>query len=198
MRSILASADPFSVPDGMGGPHASVAPDSKGIQAVGMLDAAAHWLTTNPINDPLVEADIRQSLGLSYSGLGRHDEAVLQLERALTLRQKEQGSESPQALECTSNLATVLARMDEFARAEELHRVATSGMEKALGPTDFRTLRAQFELAFCLLYEHKYEESAALCARVEESAQSLDARFQPLRALSKALHGRLDRPLQQR
>src|SRR5262249_17400350 len=59
MRGLLASADPFSIPIG---PRAVGSGGAPATQTAEMLAAAETWLAGHPIDDPLVEADIRDAL----------------------------------------------------------------------------------------------------------------------------------------
>jgi eukaryotic-like serine/threonine-protein kinase len=171
MRGLLASADPFSVPAGpraVGGGGGG----APAVRAADMLGAAEAWLAEHPIDDPLVEADIRDALGVSCSGLGRHDGAVAQLERALHLRTQRLGQGAVPTLECASHLATALTRAEALERAEAMHRAAIAGLARALGDADPLVLKARFELVMCLIHENKFDQAAALAGQVEEAARA--------------------------
>jgi serine/threonine protein kinase len=184
MRGLLASADPFSVP---AGPRAVGNGGAPAIQAADMLGAAEAWLANHPIDDPLVEADIRDALGVSCSGLGRHEAAVPQLEAALRLRTDHLGADAVPTLESMSHLATALSRTDDLARADALHRSAIAGLEHALGPSDLLVLRAQFELIMCLIHENRFDQAAELAGRVEQAARARGTDGQTLGALAEGL-----------
>jgi tetratricopeptide (TPR) repeat protein len=77
--------------------------------------------------------------------------------------------------------------MDALGRADAMHREAIAGLSGAVGPRDPRVLRAEFELVMCLIHENKFDESAALAARVERDARALGAGGEPLAALSMGL-----------
>ncbi len=188
MRGLLAAADPFSPP---AGPR--VARGADGIRAADMLDAAVERLAASPLKDPLVEADVRRSLGVSYSGLGRAEAAVPLLRRALELHRVHLGAEAPATLESTIDLATALTRSDALAEADALHRAGIAACTRTLGPHHPLTLRAQFELAMCLIHESKFDEAASVAsacvAAAGSDSRATAALASGLRAVSLMLAG---------
>jgi serine/threonine protein kinase len=181
MHSLLASADPFGPPNR---PVVRRPNGADGILASDMLDAAVERLASHPVNDPIVEADIRHSLGVSYSGLGKTEQAISQLRRALALNTAQLGKNAASTLECTIDLATALARSDAFDEAEQLHRGALAQSWELLGPHHSLTLRARLELASCLLHEHRFEDARAETSRVISDAGTAD---EPVAALASGL-----------
>ena len=77
LDEVLTAADGswFTTSD-VAGPNVTVA---------AVLDAAATRLEQKPLDDPLVEASVRRSIGTAYRSLSRLQEAQVQLERSVAL-----------------------------------------------------------------------------------------------------------------
>lgn len=88
LEEILASASPY------GSEHAATLVDA--------IDLAATKIEDRFVDQPLLESDVRQTIGNAYQAMGKVDEGAAQFERALMLRRDAQ---------------------DPFAIAETLHGV---------------------------------------------------------------------------
>jgi tetratricopeptide (TPR) repeat protein len=183
MRGMLAAADPFAPSGG----SRVIGAAREGIAAAEMLDGAVAWLDSHLIDDPLVEADIRHSLGVSYSGLGRGESSLVQLRRALVLRETAQGPDALPTLECRNDLATALTRDQRPTESEPIHRACLASYKQLLGPNDQRTLHAAFELAMCIIHLDKYGEAETIAADIAARAPTSGPGGDQLAALASGL-----------
>jgi tetratricopeptide (TPR) repeat protein/predicted Ser/Thr protein kinase len=133
-KDILAQADPNTEPD----------PDLKVRTA---LDQAAAHIEGKFEDQPLVEASLQHSLGVSYHGLGLYSEAQRHTERALALRRKYLGLYAPETLTTTTLLGTVLLDASQFDKAEPILRSAYETSRKVLGENAPETLSTEQQLA---------------------------------------------------
>lgn len=84
-----------------------------------VADATAR-LERGPPALPLVEAEIRSTIGRVHSMLGDHEQAVVHHKRATELLDRLLGPSDPEALEAAANLATALAITGQSSAAERL------------------------------------------------------------------------------
>ena len=133
-KDILAQADPNTEPN----------PDLKVRTA---LDQAAAHIEGKFEDQPLVEASLQNSLGVSYHGLGLYSESQRHTERALTLRRKYLGLNAPETLTTTTLLGTVMLDASQFDKAEPLLRSAYETSRKVLGESAPGTLSTEQQLA---------------------------------------------------
>ncbi len=98
------------------------------------LDAAAQRIAANPLGaQPLVEAEIRQTLGSTYLGLGLYAQAEAQLRAADEIQTRELGDEHPDTLRTRARLAEVLSWMTAYARAVPLAESTLAAQTRTLG-----------------------------------------------------------------
>ena len=112
------------------------------------VDAAEPKIATTFQGQPIVEASIRHSLGLTYFYLGELTLASNQLERAVSLRTAKLGPDHPDVLDSQGSLAGAYhdaARMDLAIAMYE--RVLAARTAK-LGPGHEKTLTTRSDLAF--------------------------------------------------
>jgi len=101
------------------------------------IQAAAKHLDNGALKDaPLVEASIRTTIGLSFWGLGRLDDAELNLRRAMEINRMVLPAGDPGIATSLFNLACVLRNEYKIDEAEKLHREALAIRRKALPPDD--------------------------------------------------------------
>lgn len=127
------------------GPNAQVAgnlaadPDLKVRTA---LDRAAARIGGRFAAQPLVEAAIRQIIGVTYKDMGLYGEAEQQLTQALALRQRVLGSHAPETLATAGDLGAVLSRLGRPVEGEPLLRRAADGFRALYGDKHRATLAA--------------------------------------------------------
>jgi tetratricopeptide (TPR) repeat protein len=111
------------------------------------LDRAAAGIPGKFDSQPLVEAAIRQTIGVAYRDLGLQAESARQLERALELRQRELGPQDPETLTSMFELAKLDTQMGKYAEAEGLLTTVFEERRRILGEQHRDTLAAMNDLA---------------------------------------------------
>lgn len=111
------------------------------------LDNAAARIEGRFDAAPLVEASIRNTLGVTYESLGRFDLAAPHLERAIELVSVTRGPDHTETLGYRENLAGVYERLGEFGRAESILTDVLSRRSRVEGADAPATLAAQDALA---------------------------------------------------
>jgi hypothetical protein len=144
-------------------PNARPDPDLKVRTA---LDRAAAGIEGKFDKQPLVEASIRRTIGVTYIGLGIYPEAQLQLEKALELRRRVLGDEHPDTLIVEQNLALVYLDRSEYSKAEALYSKTFSIQRRRLGEQHPDTLNSMLGLADAYEHEDKLAQAEPLFANV--------------------------------
>ena len=129
------------------------------------LDVATAEVATAFQDKPLVEASIRNVLGVTYYNLGDFLSATRQLEQALSLRQAKLGPEHPNTLTSMFHLGEVYLNSGKRDRARPLAEEVFRRQRATLGPAHFDTLRSLWLLAMLSTPEEAlplFEESYKL------------------------------------
>ena len=131
-----------------------------------VLDVAAARIDTaaaagGPFADePLVEASIRRSLGLTYMALGEYASAEPHLVRAIALEEAE--PESPALAARVAQLGHLYQRTGNYAEAEQYLQRAIA-MRRRVAPTDtVMVIATESELASVFRSEGRYIEAERL------------------------------------
>jgi tetratricopeptide (TPR) repeat protein len=132
------------------------------------LDRAEPEITTAFAGEPLVEASIRNTLGVSYQYLGDHEKALAQYQRAIALRRKELGPEHQETAAAMDGLAIILLQMGKSAEAQKILEEVVAVKRRTLGPEDKRTLHAMTNLSIALAMQGLLEDAAKLVEEYRE------------------------------
>lgn len=119
------------------------------------LDRAAARIPGKFRKQPLVEASIRHTIGVTYQDLGRFSEAEQQLESALAIRRRILKKTDPATLTTIDRLAVLYRLEGKYAKAELLRQELLSLRQRSLGDLDPDTLDAMNDLALLYRYEGK-------------------------------------------
>jgi len=125
-------------------------PDSKpdpDLKVRTALERAAAGIEGKFEKQPLVEASIRQTIGMTYRDLGLYTEAQRQLEKALTLRRRLLGEDHPDTLASMGDLAVLYRDQSKRAQAELLLAKVLNVQRRVLGADRPETLETAHELA---------------------------------------------------
>jgi eukaryotic-like serine/threonine-protein kinase len=156
LQDMLTSADPRS---------ATRDDPSKGrdVTVAHVIDEAVKRLDSGSLhNQPLVEAAARESLGSTFSGLGRYPEAEKQFREALALRRGAEGDHSPDFVMSEVKLAEQLNFEDKRPEAEGLQRDAVRLSSQVFGSDDPRRAQSLDALAVALQGDGKFQEAEGL------------------------------------
>ncbi|MEM9381110.1 MAG: serine/threonine-protein kinase [Planctomycetota bacterium] len=153
---------------------ASISPDEMGLDVTvrEVLDSATLRLGGRFEGEPLVEAALRYTLGISYERLGEYETALALLDRALELQRAELPPDDEALLETMRTRALVLHDIGEDAAAFDLFSAALERVEARWGPEDHRTLATRINRALTIQALGRaddalaeYEDIAAIQAR---------------------------------
>ncbi|MBL8880949.1 MAG: serine/threonine protein kinase, partial [Phycisphaerales bacterium] len=133
------------------------------------LDAAAARLDQEPITDqPLVEAEIRFTIGDTYGTLGLYPQAEGQLRAAEALQTRKLGNEHPVTLRTRTTLAKSLNRQAHFAEAEKLAEATMQIQRRTLGPDHSDTLHSMVIAGVAMSFNGRYADSVAILTAAVE------------------------------
>lgn len=149
---------------------ASVAPGEQGKDATmrQVLDAASQRIEGRFDARPLVEAEIRSTIGFTYRRLGELEPAERHLRRALELMREHAGEHDRRTLAVERRY--VMVRSDGGHQAEEEPRLRANlaAARAAFGEDDPDTLAAANNLGLMLSRLEKYDEALPLLHEVVE------------------------------
>jgi tetratricopeptide (TPR) repeat protein len=177
----------------------SVVPENRGIDVTVMevLDAASANISGKFGSEPLVEAAVRATVGLSYLKLGKYDAAKTHMQRALDLRTQAVGSDDPATLESLSNYGILASYAGDWEEADARLRTAFERQKVVHGVEHPRTMETQSELASLLMKQGRYDESEPLTKSLLESRRRVsgEKHIATLTALSNLamIYGRQSR-----
>jgi serine/threonine protein kinase len=134
---VLAAARPEGRPGGLG----------RAITLRQAIDAALPAVARDFAAQPLVEAQLRRSLGMSYYHLGDPSTAAEQLEASRALYARHLGPDDPETLRSMSSLALSYNALGRPAEALELHEATLALYKARLGPDHPDTLGSMNNLA---------------------------------------------------
>ncbi|UCD75646.1 MAG: serine/threonine protein kinase, partial [Phycisphaerales bacterium] len=117
---------------------------------------------------PLVEAAIRETIGVTYVKLGEFRAAEPHLKRARVLRQRELGGEHPATLRSMWNLASLYRQQGRYDEAEPLYLQTLEVRRRVLGEEHPDTLASMNSIAALYFESGRWYESAPLWDQVLE------------------------------
>ena len=153
---VLAAARPEGEPGGLG----------RRVTIRAALDKAEPHIDQEFAGQPLVEANIRHTLGQTYFHLGDWNLATRQQERALALYRQELGPEHPQTMGAMNSLATQLAMQGRYEPARALFEQTLELRKRVLGLEDPQTLVSMNNLANVLWIVRRLAEARKLYEEV--------------------------------
>lgn len=147
------------------GPTTKPDPDLKVRTA---LDRAAAKIGNRFANQPLVEASIRETIGLTYRDLGVYQESQKQLERAVELRRGFSGEENSDTLLAMRALSDAYLAQAKFSDAEKLLRAVLPVRSRVSGDESPLTAEVMRNLAAAYAGQGKYPEAEPLYMKAVE------------------------------
>ena len=116
--------------------------------------------------DPLVEAEIRSTIGDTYVDLGLYEEAQGQLERGLALRRRILGEDHADTLNLMDQTGLVYAYQDQHDQAQPLLSDALDIARRALGDENVTTLSIMNNLALSYSRDFQFSQAEPLYVEV--------------------------------
>jgi tetratricopeptide (TPR) repeat protein len=126
------------------------------------LDAAEPEIAMALAGQPVAEADIRHTMGLSYWHLGEYDRALRQNRLALELQRRFLGPEHPETLGTMNNLGLVLFVMGQWEAARQVYEETLQLQRQVLGAEHPDTLTSMHNLANALTRLRRLDEAYKL------------------------------------
>jgi serine/threonine protein kinase len=156
--NLLGSVDPFKGAQ-------------RGTSVESILDVASEQLEDKFESEPLIEASIRFTLGVTYNNLGKHEPAESNLKRAITLRSEIEGERDVETLLYMRELGWVYWHQGNFDQAESILKETVDGMHSIMSEVDPRLLEAISRLAWTYWNQGRFEEAERLQAQALETVQ---------------------------
>lgn len=122
-------------------------PPDPDVKVRALVDRAAAAVSKKLAGKPMVEADLRKTLGDTYLSLGLLKEAENQLRQSYDLNVKTRGPLAQKTLEAQQDLSSVEFNMNNYAEAERSGQAVYDAARKALGPEARLTIEAMQSLA---------------------------------------------------
>jgi eukaryotic-like serine/threonine-protein kinase len=145
------------------------------ITARELLDKSSKDIDTGLANDPELQAQMLQTMGEVYSGLGLRSRAETLLTRAVDIRRRVLGPNNPDTLDSMSKLSWILYLEGRYPDAEKLQRETLAAQRRVLGNNDARTDQSIAQLADIFGEEGRYSEAEQLDRELLE----IDRKFHP-------------------
>ncbi|CAN5326357.1 hypothetical protein BH11PLA2_BH11PLA2_01170 [soil metagenome] len=155
-NNLLKQADVVEQAETLRGNGGSAAEAKQNPTIRELLDRAAKDLNEVRIearfpNQPLLQAELLQTLGNAYRGIGESGKALDFLVRSVSLRKEHLSPEHSDTLESMNNLAGVYRELGKFQQSVTLHEQILKQRRATLGPHHPKTLTTMNNLA--LAYE---------------------------------------------
>ncbi len=149
LQETLGSADPY---EGLG----------REVTISEVLEHAAGAVETSFADEPLTGAAVRQTIGVTYTRLGRYREAESLLRASLETRRRDLGPGHPDVAESLSQLASLRTAQGDYAEAESLYREALEIWQNEPGDVRAEIADARNGLGTTLYGDGRYAEAAEL------------------------------------
>jgi non-specific serine/threonine protein kinase/serine/threonine-protein kinase len=111
---------------------------------------------------PLIDARLRGTIGVTYSNLGLHSQAEPRLQHALDTRRRILGTDHPDTLASMHTLTALYFKQGRYDEAETLILEALEGLERVLGDNHWQTLDSMDTLANVYGEQGRYAEGEAI------------------------------------
>lgn len=127
-----------------------------------ILESAAENIEDKFAKSPLVEAKIRESLGLTYQKMGDYKAAEPHLARAFQIRREQLGEEDPNTLTAMDHLGLLYWYQARYHEAESLLEKALEVRTRVLGEEHPDTLETMSNLGqrYCFGLTDEYSKKA--------------------------------------
>jgi serine/threonine protein kinase len=133
-----------------------------------LLDRAAASISGKFAGQPLVESNVRGTIGLTYRDLNLIPQADDQLQKAYDLSLKYRGPEDPETFIAMGNLGAIRAEQGRYPDSLELYKKSAEGLTRVLGPDDRRTVAAMQTLGVGYYRNGDYAKSEEILKKVFE------------------------------
>jgi serine/threonine protein kinase len=178
-----------SVTKFLSGMLAAADPGTKGrdVTVREILDEASAALGEKFKDQPLLEARLRDTIGIAYGQLGVYDAAEEHLVAAVRIGQRLLGEQHPDTLSWTNDLASALARHGSLREAHSAAHRTYEIRRRVLGEGDPATLQSKHNLVMHLYNDGKWSQASELARETLDAMRSARGEQHP--ATAKAMYG---------
>ena len=127
-----------------------------------ILDRGARRIDRELASEPEVQADLLDTIGRVYFGIGAFDKAQQLLQRSVGVRNRLLGGDDPKTLSSLNVLGNVLVRAGRFDEGIRLFGQTLERQRRSLGANHEATLRTMNDLAFWLGVMGRWSEAEEL------------------------------------
>jgi serine/threonine protein kinase len=160
-KRILAAAGPEGKSGGLG----------RDVTLRRALEAALPYLDQGFATQPLIEARLRNQLGMTFIFLGEPKTAESQFSRARVLHTQHLGADHTETLRSTSNVAISYRALGLFPEALQLDEETAAAIRARFGPEHERTLASTNNLAASYFRARRYQDALKLFREILEIQQ---------------------------
>lgn len=137
-----------------------------------VLDRAAKRIDGRFPQQPLVEANVRDTIANTYFALGEFESARGQWQRVYEVRQHELGPQDAKTLRAGANLFTALRALSRYPEAEKIGLEVVAQQRRVLAPTNFDLIESLNNLAMLYRAMARYSEAEALYVEAIEKRRA--------------------------
>jgi tetratricopeptide (TPR) repeat protein len=159
------------------GPSVALGRDTKMLREI--LDQTAERIGKELKGQPVVEAELRATIGDVYLELAEYTKAEAMHRQALKLARQVYGQEHPEVATSLDNVSTVLYRQGKLAEAETVSRQALAANRRLYGSEHEYVTAALNNLACVLCAEDKLAEAEAIVREVVAAERKLHGSDHP-------------------
>ena len=138
-----------------------------------LLDRAAAKLDQRQDLEPLIEAQLRELIGLSYRGLGEYQRAIRFLEQSVALRAQVLGADCEETWTAQHSLGLAHHAAGHLPQAIALYEQVRAAQAKQLGADHPRTLGTMQHLAHAYLAAGQVQLAIELFEQVRDGRTKL-------------------------
>jgi len=124
-----------------------------------ILDRAVERLEAGEIEDELIEAELRYTIGATFQGLGEYALAEPHLRAALAIRRRVLGDDHPDTIVSVSKLGVLLKQQGKLDEAESYLRETLDAARRVFGDDHPNTLTSFGNLGSLLADQGKLDEA---------------------------------------
>jgi len=118
---------------------------------------------------PLIEARLRSTIGVTYRELGLYQAAEPEIERAVETQKRVLGDDHPDTLRSMYNLGVVHYTQGRYDEAETIYIETLEAQERVLGDDHPDTLWTMNSLGWMYLVQGRFDEAEALTLEALET-----------------------------
>jgi len=123
-----------------------------------ILDTASQQITAN-LSDPVLQAQLMETMAQTYSGLGLYRRAQDLAEQALQIRKSRFGERNRTTLETQSFLAQLIGSQGRLTEAEKLLQSTITAQREVIGTNDRETLESLDRLGYVYTNEGRQTDA---------------------------------------